>query len=269
MPISESLRMRNRLHMLFFKVLPDTYFNNFFYKLQSELGIKFLHNNQAYSSYNEHQYYVDNIDEFYSRNELRDILDASTILFNFLDEKSKYTHLLVTETNRIFREENIHFQMDDKGIIHPSPDEEYERNRTSTLKALESNSYESSLSHFQNADRHLLEEKYDTAIREIFLSAEAIAKKITNKDTLNEALCRKNLCEAAVNALSSNEHSKTMIESMMNGYALQIKGYHQFRHAQETANNATQEIAVLAISNFTTFIRFLIEIDQKLNPESN
>ena len=259
-PSQDSTRMRNRLYKLFEDLCPYNDWHTINAIMHRELG----HNIQT-SGTMDYDY---PFDQFFKECELRDLLDIPTIVAEYLSSNSYNFKMtmpkFVSEANRIFREENVFYQIDEKGGVHPSPDEEFERNYQSTLQSLGNKRYESALNHFNAAHKNLLDQKYDYAIREIFLAAESLAKLITESDKLSEALCRKDLKDKASEVFGDNDHAKKITDAIMDGYTRQIKGYHDFRHAQSTDNNASVELAILAVSNFTAFIRFLVDVDQKL-----
>src|SRR3989338_1606379 len=263
-PSNDGVRMRRRLYKLFDDLCPtnDRHMMNDI--IHRELG-------QDIAQCCTMNYYYP-FDEFFENCELRDLLDMPSMIAKYIKAKAvkngfggkKEIEKLLVVTNRIFREENVFYQIDDNGVVHLSPDEELEKNRSSTLKSLEDPRYKAVLNHFEQAHKSLLKPQYDYAIRDIFYAAESLVKLMTDYDKLNEKLCRDLLTKNANKAISSNKHSEKMVVSIMKGYAEQMEGYHEFSHAQPTDNNASIELAVFAVSNFSSFIRFLVEVDQKL-----
>lgn len=257
-PTDDSLRMRMKLSKLYSDMIDYKYYEKYDELIHRKLGIR-------QSPYSELGTYY-SVEGLFEKGEIRDVLDLPTLTYDFITSRLRYRQESVDNyidrTNQIFREENVFYQMDKQGVIKFSPDDEFERNRQTTLAALDTQRYQASSKHFNQANQGLLESNYDYAIREIFLAAESITKLIMNCPQLNEKICRKELCEKAILTISNNDHDQIMITTMMNGYSQQIKGYHQFRHAQTTDNNASYDLAVLAVSNFSTFIRFLVEVEQ-------
>ena len=266
-PGNDSARMRSRLFHLLTEVIGNSELDKLESLTHKELGIQITKFGGGSPHYN--------FSRLYEKCDMVDLLDTPTIIACCLVELTK-THTpykvrhdslhkqLINETNRIFREENTVYVCDEQGIVHYAPDEEFEKNEASAIKGLESPRYKAAKEHYSNSREFLLNEKFDSAIREVFLAAESLAKLLSKADKLNAEWCRKDLKKIAIQAFGSNNHAVIMLTQLTEGYSHQIKGYHEFRHAQPTDNNASLEIAILAISNFISLIRFLIEIDSAI-----
>ena len=262
-PTKDSERMRRRLFKLFEDLFPYDSWHKISGLIHSKNGVKV-------KIIGPSGYYYP-FEDFFDDCQLRDLLDMPSILALYIkntnigESQSRRLATLINNTNYIFREENVHYQVDDNGVVHFSPDEEFEKNRISAFRSLEHPRYEAVLNHFNHANKSLLEQKYDYAIRDIFYAAESLVKLMTGCDTLSEKVCRGQIKDIATRAFGNNESAKQMVIQVTEGYAHQIKGYHQFRHAQPTDNNSSPELAILAVSNFSTLIRFLVDIDQVIN----
>jgi hypothetical protein len=132
--------------------------------------------------------------EVFRRAELRDVLDAITITHNVLVKKGFTRPALLWKqfVGRVMHEENVGYRVDDHCVIHYHVDEEFERNRASTLSVLDLQQLGAVRSCFEDAYRHLDSDPRDTkaAVRSIFEALESAAKLIVpTADRLTRNLC--------------------------------------------------------------------------------
>lgn len=215
--------------------------------------------------------------EFYRKAEIRDVLDSITLLsitkFDFDFGQNKRTpgdnsRIFNSGVNRIFREENISYTVDDSGGVHFFQDQEFEKNRSSTLTCLENPRYQAIKVEFENAFSKLDREPVDTdgAIFSIFKSLEIIYKLMV-VSTKNDRLTANNVNSKIVPIIekiySSNETAKSAGKKLAHSFGDWIDGCHMYRHGQENehAITAPLDLAVVIISQGASFLRWLAEID--------
>ena len=72
----------------------------------------------------------DDFDEFFSKCEVRDLLDAVTLIYGYVKRvpslPNSYDQDWAVETNRILAEENLAYRVATDGIVHPFVDAEFE-----------------------------------------------------------------------------------------------------------------------------------------------
>ena len=127
-PGQDSVRMRRRIAALVRNFKPDGLMD----VIETELGI------DVPVSYDHIGW-----EDFFADAELRDVLDTVTLVAACMrnnDRKRGYHSgdavRSVRAVGDIFTEENLHYEVDDQGGVHLSVDQEFERNRASTLAGL-------------------------------------------------------------------------------------------------------------------------------------
>jgi hypothetical protein len=88
----------------------------------------------------------------------RHVLDFVTLTYRFLVAKQKTgvwridaNKTSIREVNTIFREENVHYMVDEAGGVHFKFDDEFARNTAAAIAALQSPRYRNALAGFNGA----------------------------------------------------------------------------------------------------------------------
>ena len=166
--------------------------------------IRNLHHamNEALSRYAEERlgivigYTPKHTELFFIRADIRDILDIVTFIYAFslhLERQhfstTRFAQLWHDHVSLALKEENMGYRLDDSGVVHYHIDEEFERNRVSTIAALGDVRYTSVLEAYNSAYRHM-DHPMDTkaAVRSMFEALEILAKKMVDTSNLNKWL---------------------------------------------------------------------------------
>jgi hypothetical protein len=168
---------------------------------------------------------------------------------------------------RALREENMAYTVDAKCGLHYYVDEEFERNRHSALKALESPRYAGARAAFEDAYKHFDGQPADTkaAVRSAFEAVEVLARLIVPESkNLNRWLVENKLKPLAVRAAKDAPEADA-ITKIFDGIAQCVDGLHYYRHGQgvERAVAPTLTLTVYAISSAAATLRWLAEIDSQ------
>ena len=201
--------------------------------------------------------------------DVRDILDMVTEIFNYLTRTGRPTQARtwLEGTRRIFTEENLAYEIDDNGVVHPAIDPEFQRNRTSALAALNNERYANVRGAFERVSPELLAQppNFKEAWRAVFSATEGLfrlmfpqAQRLTATEIEGRLLpiVRTHYAADAV-ALRTAVH-------LTEGFKKWVDGSHNYRHEHGAVEpmQPPMELAVLAISEGAAFLRWLVDIDQ-------
>src|SRR6266436_2099761 len=157
-PEADSERARIRLSAILKSIVPDHGWYPILSAMQEEIGTKL-------SSRGDHTY---KITHFVSEAPIRDVLDSITEIAKVLQRpyyNADAASFWLSESRRIFGEENLAYRIDADGIVHPFVDEEFEVNRATALEALHDPRFGEVRTDFEAAHRHLRDGNGKEAIR--------------------------------------------------------------------------------------------------------
>jgi hypothetical protein len=165
-PTQDSERMRVRIGQLMYAAADVNWRERFAKYATSELGV----------------YVDDYFPSFTKKAEVRDILDSVTLFYEALSQTKglQAANNFLTTAARVFREENLTYSVDESGGVHFEPDEEYSRNRESTIAMLQDARYANVLHAFDNARQSLSSQPTDGkgAVRYVFAANEGLFRLI-------------------------------------------------------------------------------------------
>ena len=206
---------------------------------------------------------------------LPDLLDLVTLAFRYLEGK-KRTGLRVAsaptnwimEVQHIFEDENFGYTVDEQGGVHYRLDEEFARNKSAAIAALQGARYANALDAFVHGMSALATAPPDgkNAIRSAFAAVEGLFRLIPpNAERLGAAelgvllpLIQKLYAADAVAMRSS-----TKMISSLKGW---VDAAHFYRHeqgAQEVAQPPLN-LAVYLVSSGASHLRWLAELDAQI-----
>lgn len=164
--------------------------------------------------------------------------------------------------NRVFKEEGLPYLMADDGSVKFNPDEEFEANRTLTLKGLTDRKFNAALTAFNHAYSEFNSgpEKYKSALRYIFEANEIVFKTLTSERQLNESFIDKH--KSILIDPNADATSIKVLEEIRKSFKYWVNALHYYRHGQnvETYDNPTLELTILAMSNGAAYLRWLVSI---------
>jgi len=238
------------------KSLDDYYRDRIVKSIQLEIGAEVPF---VYSSYS--------VSEFFKNTELRDLLDSITVIYEAISSTG-YGQITADDWKnfvaRALSEENLGYQLDEKCGVHFFVDEEFERNRYSTLLALDNPRYRSIRTAYDMAYQYLDNHPMDTkgAVRSIFESIEILVKQMVDTQNLNKWVVENTLKEKCLSCYESDATAKTVMSKMFDGFAQWVDSIHNYRHGQTDTDPVAPpvNIAVYALSSGTAFLRWLIEL---------
>ena len=223
-----------------------------------------------------------NFPDFFGKSPIEYVLTAITLIWRFLQKKYPQTSLgskpgipfdtIYPQANawhafvaRAFREENMTYSLDEKCGVHYFVDEEFERNRVSALKSIETPRYAGVRAAFEAAHSYLDAQPPDTkaSVRSMFEAIEILARLMDPESkNLNKWLVANKLKALALNYTTDPIENDT-VSKIFDGHAMWIEGLHNYRHGQGVQQPVAPSLtlAVYVISSGAAFLRWLIQLD--------
>ena len=251
-PVNDSERMRNRI---------SAYYVQNLYKFNDEIAALIKSGTGAVVPCNI------GVQEFFTKNEIRDVLDSITIIYKYCAENNNLN--IANEwknfVSHVFKEENVGYRLDEECGVHFFIDEEFERNKSAVIACLSESNQPAVLEAFKKSYSFLDQNTPDTAssIRSIFEATEILYKHIVNaegKDRLNSSGVQDKLKPLVQDTLKSNSIAQDACNYMLNSLRNWIEAGHMYRHGQriEEPLPPPLEFTVLYISQGASYIRYLL-----------
>ena len=261
-PTRDSQRFRHRLGAFYYGSLRD-YRSTFASSISRELGVDVPQVGMTWS-----------IDRFFMEAELRDVLDAITLIWRELTRARQ--RQLASQwrefVERTLEEENLGYRVDERAGVHYFVDEEFERNRVATIERLASSRYAAVLSEFESAHQKLDEHPADTkgAVRAAFEAVEILSKLMVGENRMQRLTTHEinNHIKPIVEAAYEDETvALTAAKRFLDELIGWVSSIHEYRHGQEVQEPAPPPLglAVAMVSSGATYLRWLAELDQSIN----
>ena len=255
-PAKDSQRFRNRLAAYYMANLDEYYCGKIISIIKSETGAEIPSSGMGYS-----------VNSFFKENEIRDVLDSISLIYQVVDFLLKEPwKLFVT---RVLSEENLGYKLDSKCGVHYFVDEEFERNRFSTLSVLEDTRYNASKAAYEDAYRHMDNDPMDTkaAVRSMFESIEILVKLLVPTERLNRQVVDNALKAKLLLFYKEDETASRVVVGLLDGLADWVNALHNYRHGQDSNEpvEPPEEVAIYVLSSGSSFLRWLVGINNNLN----
>ena len=207
---------------------------------------------------------------FINRLLLKKLLDTVTIVYRGIKSFNRQDDFIL-QVNRIFQEENIAFTVDDEGGVHPVIDGAYAITKQAAILGMNNPRYALSLSRVNEVDTALMASpvNYIQAIRYIFGANENLFKLMFNTPRLDKRSAISKI-ESEINRIYAG--SPTMQRSsfqILQSFGAWVDAAHHYRHEEgaEEPRQPDEELAIVLISEGLSFVRWLVGIDQKSQPD--
>jgi hypothetical protein len=259
-PTPDSTRFRNRLQAFYRKDLYNSYSSTIPITIRLELGITVTTNAGGYYD----------LVNFFGKEQIRDVLDSITVIYDLVKKRNAQAaeewRLFVERT---LKEENLGYRIDNNAIIHYLIDEEFERSRISVLAALENQRYAGIKAAFEDAHRYLDTDPIDTkaSVRSVFESIEILVKLMApSVHRLTKKVVQTELKEIVTTTYKDDSVAIETIDKIFDGLGEWFDALHNYRHGQGKEEPVVPplDFAVYIFSSGASFLRWLIEIDQKI-----
>lgn len=258
-PQKDSRRFRKRLGVFFYERFADDA-HKVGTCIARELGVDVpVHGIGAY-----------NIATFLTEADLRDVLDSITLIFKTLKESTPIlAPSWLSFVERVFKEENLGYSIDQQCGVHYFIDEEFEKNRLSALSCLTDTRYSAVVTSFDDSHNKLDSQPPDTkgAVRSIFEALEILYKLIVDaedKTRLNSHGVNNNLKPMMQKLYKGDNIAWKSAEYLLSGLCDWIDAAHMYRHGQKVEEPKSPPIglAIQMISSGAAYLRWLVELDR-------
>jgi hypothetical protein len=263
-PMQDSARMRRRLAALV-GTFPDL--KDVDRAVPQELGINVPYGGMGYVAWAQ----------FFADCALKDVLDFVTIAVRHLREKRRIEHepwnRWCREVQRIFEEENVHYQVDQWGGVHFRYDAEFEHNRAATIAALQGPRCRNALNEFEGAMAALAKASPDgkAAIRHTFGAAEVLFRLMFPNSPRLTAEEAKKLEPILQRLHAADKVAMSAVSKLLSAFKDWIDAAHYYRHeaGREEPIQPPLTLAVQMASVGASFIRWLGELDNTIQQQSD
>ncbi|OAN98063.1 hypothetical protein [Sulfitobacter geojensis] len=224
--------------------------------LESELGVRFSQGG------------ISSWQGFFRSVPKSKLLDALTLLF---PEKERYAGgsgpAFIRDVRRILSEENLAYEMDDAGGIHPLIDGAFSATKQSAVSALSGERYKGTASLVEQVDVALLQEPTDYvgAIRAIFGANENLFKMMFSVPRLDAKTAGEKIGPIQQSHYTGHPTLTASSSKILESFKDWINGAHFYRHEQgvQSPSQPSEEFAILMISQGLSYVRWLAQLDRK------
>ena len=260
-PLDDSDRFRHRIAAYFLRKLYkyDSAFSN-------AVGIEIEVETGGYYFTTPHR--PSEFETFFFKAPIVDVFTAITIIWRYLKTYPTDAVTWREFVERTFKEENLSYRVDRKCGIHPAVDQEFDRNRVSSLAVLSEPRYATVLHAAEAAFKQLDALPMDGkgAARNIFEAAESMTKIISGSSSnLDEGFVNKELRRIVDKVFVADDQLKSTAGRLLSGFGKWVDAVHPFRHGHDRNQPLVlpEDIAVLAVSQGASFLRWLADLDRR------
>ena len=212
-------------------------------------------------------YHAFHFESFCKKCSVRDLLDMITLAFVEFKRRGNVAARWLNESRRIFSEEHLAYEIDDVGVVHPAVDKEFQRNRQSTVAGLQMPRYANSLVAFSRVSDELASHPPNgkDAWRAVFSSVEGLFRLMFPSATQLTAGAVENDLSGLIQKLYGTDPAALRAANkQLASFKDWVDASHNYRHepGSEEPVQPPIDLAILAISTGTAFLRWLIFLDQ-------
>ena len=194
------------------------------------------------------------------------VLDTITVAYRGM-VKSGYPGDFISQANRIFQEENIAYEIDDEGGVHPVIDRAFAAIKQAAIHGMTEPRYSLSLERVEEVDAALMASprNYIQAIRSVFGANENLFKLMTEKPRLDKRSAIDELGRLIQRIYVGHPTMQRSSMQILHSFAGGVDAAHHYRHEEgaEEPSQPDEELAIVLISEGMSFVRWLAALDKK------
>jgi len=199
--------------------------------------------------------------------ELHKLLDAITVFYR-MSAEAGYADDLIHQVNRIFREENIAFEVDEGGGVHPVIDGAYAITKQAAIHGMSDARYALSLARINEVDAALMASpvNYIQAIRSVFGANENLFKLMFGTARLDVRSANDKIGRLLQTIYADHPTMQRSSAQVLKSFGGWIDAAHHYRHEEgaEEPSQPDEGLAIVLISEGMSFVRWLVAIDKKI-----
>jgi len=256
----DSGRARHRVAALFREAIFNDHTERLAAYVNREVGVPVLGDGRYSTQWNE----------FIRDCTTVDFLDTVTVVYRYLfwHVGEEFAHWWRDVVRQIFTEENLAYQIDDVGGVHPAIDQEFQRNIVSTVAALQSERYQNISQLIETASMHLSADPPDCkqAWRAMLSAVEGLFGLMFPYVRLTADEIDRRLVPVVQSAYEGDATAQEAARAMLIGFRDWVEASHIYRHQPGAADvpEPPTDVAILVISYGASLVRWLAGIDEKL-----
>lgn len=232
-------------------------------KIESEIGIQFGTRSHA-------GVFVRSWEWYFSKVSVTDMLDTITVVAASLhrsylkeDKRGKF----LSEARRILREENLAYEIDEAGGVHPLVDATFSRAMESTILGLDDPRYTATAECVERIDSCLLRSPQDFTggIRAVFGACENTFKLMYTVPRLDARAAGDRISRDQQRFYKDHPAMQAASAKMLESFKQWVDAAHFYRHEQgvEEPSQPAAELGILLISQGLSYVRWLAVLDAK------
>jgi hypothetical protein len=232
-------------------------------KIENELGIQFGTRSKAGTLISSWEWYFNKVS-------VTEMLDTITVVAESLYneyEKDDRRGRFIAEARRILKEENLAYDIDAIGGVHPLVDSTFSAAMESAISGMDNPRYAASAECVNRIDGYLLQDPQDFigAIRAVFGACENTFKLMYGVPRLDAKTAGERIGVDQQRLYAEHPTLQAASAKMLEAFKHWVNAAHFYRHEQgvEEPNQPAPEVAVLLISQGLSFVRWLTVLDGK------
>src|SRR5262245_36684949 len=196
-----------------------------------------------------------------------DFLDTVTVVYRYLfwHAGEETANQWRDGVRRIFAQENLAYEIDDIGGVHPRIDREFQGNLAVAIIALHSDHHRSVSELMESASKYLnaVPPNHKQAWRVTLSAVEALFGQMFPHVRLNAEEIERRLRPLVQQAYDGDEPAQRAAGRMLSALREWVEATHEYRHRPGDARpaDAPTDVAILAISQGASFLRWLARLD--------
>lgn len=197
------------------------------------------------------------------------VLDTITVTYKGMVDGGRQDDF-IGQANRIFREENIAYEVDEEGGVHPVIDSVYAATKQSAILGMSEPRYALSLARVDEVDAALMASppNYIQAIRSVFGANENLFKLMFDAHRLDQRGAQDNIGRLLQANYANHPTMQRSSAQILKSFGGWIDAAHHYRHEEgaEELSQPADELAIVLISEGMSFVRWLVAIDKNHEP---
>jgi hypothetical protein len=261
-PASDSVRARHRIGALLGEVVINGHIERLAAYLERNLGLQIPGNGQYPSQWQQ----------FIRDSQTTDFLDTVTMVYRYF-----FWHLNESAANcwrdavrQIFNEENLGYEIDDAGGLHPRVDREFQRNLASAVAGLQSERYKKVRELIGISSNNLCADppNYRQAWRAMLSAVDVLFGLMFPHVGLSRDELERHLQSVVERTYEGDPTAQKAAQKMVAAFGEWVEASQSYRHQPGAAESPHPpgDIAILSISHGASLMRWLAGLGEARAP---